>query len=62
MKYEGMVMYFWDDEFENDKFESDKFILCRPVVFLGFLSFAQNQNFSRKFWAKTQNHPKLKKS
>ena len=25
MKYEGMVMYFWDDEFENDKFESDKF-------------------------------------
>ena len=27
----------------------------RPVVFLGFSSFAQNQNFSRKFWAKTQN-------
>ena len=31
----------------------------RPVNFLGFSSFAQNQNFFQKFWAKTQNLPKL---
>ena len=31
----------------------------RLVNFLGFSSFAQNQNFSQKFWAKTQNLPKL---
>ena len=31
----------------------------RPVNFLGFSSFAQDQNFSQKFWAKTQNLPKL---
>ena len=36
-----------------------QYIQFRPVNFLGFSSLAQNQNFSQKFWAKTQNLPKL---
>ena len=35
-----------------------KYVL--DVVFLGFSSFAQNQNFPKKFWAKTQNPQNLK--
>ena len=35
-------------------------ISIRHGVFLGFSSFAQNQNFSLKFWAKTQNTQNFK--
>ena len=45
--------------FNLSGFIVQKNILNRPVNFLGFSGFAQNQNFSQKFWAKTQNLPKL---
>ena len=35
-------------------------IIARHAVFLGFSSFAQNQNFPQKFWAKTQNTQNFK--
>ena len=55
---------FWVNAFifqkEHRKFHPSMTMLhIRPVNFLGFSSFAQNQNFSQKFWAKTQNLPKL---
>ena len=62
------ILKFWHRAFLNQcwKYKAnfswffERCIRTRHAVFLGFSSFAQNQNFPQKFWAKTQNTQNFK--
>ena len=49
------MCYVMNIEIHHSFIHSYLNVATRHAVFLGFSSFAQNQNFPQKFWAETQN-------